>query len=41
MNLKEYLDEYGIKKKWFAEKVGCKPTYLHGFLAGRNDMYRQ
>ena len=38
MNLKDYLEENGIKKTWFAQKIGCKATYLIGFLAGRNTM---
>ena len=28
MKLKEYLEQYGIRTGWFAEKIPCTSTYL-------------
>lgn len=33
--LKKYLEEKGIQHKWFAEKIGMRPSYLYAILAGR------
>lgn len=34
MKLKEYLDYYGIKKQFFADKVGISITTLDKILKG-------
>ena len=33
--LKKYIDDNGIQKKWFAEKIGVKPQYLYLILEGQ------
>lgn len=35
MLLKEYLQEYGVKTKWFAEKIGISHAHLRQLLSGR------
>ncbi|HDZ25426.1 MAG TPA: XRE family transcriptional regulator [Candidatus Aminicenantes bacterium] len=35
MKLREYLKEYGIRKTWFAKKIGINPTSLSDALGGR------
>lgn len=35
MLLKDYLQEYGVKTKWFAEKLGISHPYLRQLLSGR------
>lgn len=38
MHLKEYLDENGIMKGWFAKKIGITSSYLVGFVNGKKPM---
>lgn len=33
--LKKYIEDNGIQRKWFAEKIGMKPSYLYLILSGK------
>jgi len=38
MNLKDYLRETGMKKKFLAHKIGVNPITLTSFLTGKRDI---
>lgn len=41
MKLREYLDENGIKVKFFAEKLGTSPTQISMWLRGARNPNRE